>query len=109
MILGVTVPIYVPLAVIAVSGAIVLAWRIARSRAAAVDPLTLVATGAAAALRIAKDECERRGWWWVEPAKVWRRGAVWYVLSGAGGKGCNGSFKIDGTTGGILMAGFAPL
>src|SRR3954470_8333458 len=71
---------------------------------------------AAAATALAKTECERRGWSWIGPVKVRRRGGgrcirrreAWIVRTNDDSKGANATLVIDAQSGEIVQAFYVP-
>lgn len=59
------------------------------------------------ALRIARDECERRGWPWNEQTKV-RWGFFNFTVWGGGRKGGNLFMKIRKKDGAIVQSSMTP-
>lgn len=60
------------------------------------------------ALARAREECGRRGWPWTEPVRVRRRRRGYSVLTNAEARGGNVLVSIDGVTGEVLHANYAP-
>lgn len=60
------------------------------------------------AILIARQECEKRVWPWLEPLKVvWQHG-VWIVHTNWGNRGANAVIRIDAGTGKVIEAKFLP-
>jgi hypothetical protein len=58
------------------------------------------------AIRIAKNECEKRGWGWLEPVEAKRGRKAWKIRTNAFSLGTIAVFSIDHQTGEVLRAGY---
>lgn len=57
------------------------------------------------AIAIAKAECKKRGWPWIEPIKVIKETDRWIIKTGLRTKGWSRkTFVIDGKTGLVIRA-----
>jgi hypothetical protein len=61
-----------------------------------------------AAVTLSRQECERRGWPWLEPVEVRETRRAWQILTNRKATGCNASFGVEKRTGKITQAAFAP-
>jgi hypothetical protein len=59
------------------------------------------------AKRLAREECERRGWQWIEPVFVKRFFWVYHVMTNASNRGGNVNIWVDARSGRIKDAKFA--
>ena len=60
------------------------------------------------AIEIARRECERRGWEWLERVRVRASPPdTWNIRTAVGKRGGNGAFMIDAHTGEVRYATFA--
>ena len=60
------------------------------------------------ALRIAREECERRGWPWVEPIGVSRHLLGYEILTNMRSLGQNATIRVSGRSGIVVQASFLP-
>jgi len=60
------------------------------------------------ALRIAKAECERRDWKWIEPVRIDERLKCIIVWTNVSSMGGNATLKLDAFDGRIIFAGVTP-
>lgn len=58
------------------------------------------------AIQIAKVECEKRNWTWIEPVKVLTRFSSWEVRTNSKGKGVSARIIIDRKSGKVKKAGY---
>jgi hypothetical protein len=61
-----------------------------------------------AAVLIARQACETRGWAWRGTIRVWSRWGKWVVLTNAQAIGANARIVIDQQTGTVVNASYAP-
>jgi hypothetical protein len=60
------------------------------------------------AVTLSRQECERRGWPWLEPVEVRETRCAWQIFTNRKATGCNASFGVEKRTGKITQAAFAP-
>lgn len=60
------------------------------------------------AIRIAKEECDKREWGWLEPIEVKQSRIAWKIRTNAKARGTIAAFSIDHQTGEVLRAGYLP-
>jgi hypothetical protein len=60
------------------------------------------------AIKIAKQECDRRGWGWLEPVEIKQGRKAWKIRTNAFSRGTIAIFSIDHQTGAVLRAGYIP-
>jgi hypothetical protein len=61
-----------------------------------------------AAVLIARQACETRGWAWRGTIRVWSRWGKWVVRTNAQARGANVEIVIDQQTGTVVNASYAP-
>lgn len=62
----------------------------------------------AEALALARAECDRHGWTWLNPVRVARHRSTWMIKTNVECKGSNAHVEIDFYTGEVMRSGFAP-
>jgi hypothetical protein len=60
----------------------------------------------AEAIKIAKEECEKREWGWLEPIEVKQSRKTWKIRTNAEARGTIAAFSIDHQTGEVVRAGY---
>jgi hypothetical protein len=60
------------------------------------------------AVTLGRQECERRGWPWLEPVEVRETRRAWQILTNRKAIGCNASIAVEKRTGRVTQAAFAP-
>ena len=60
------------------------------------------------AISIARSECERRQWAWLEPVKAQSGDKVWIIHTSWGYRGGNAKISIDRETGEVVKAAYLP-
>lgn len=59
------------------------------------------------ARQIAREECERRAWPWIEPISVQRSLGSFHIMTNAHQRGGNVNIWVDARSGEVEKAGFA--
>jgi hypothetical protein len=59
-------------------------------------------------LALARAECDRHGWTWVNPVRVTRHRSAWMISTNVESIGRNAHVKIDVYTGAVMDSGFPP-
>jgi hypothetical protein len=60
------------------------------------------------AVTLSRQECERRGWPWLEPIEVRETRREWQIRTNRKAIGCNVSIAVEKRTGRVTQAAFAP-
>jgi hypothetical protein len=60
------------------------------------------------ALLIARDECKKRDWAWLDPVEVQSQRGKWIVRTNRQGRGANARVVIDQNTGTVIDAAYLP-
>jgi hypothetical protein len=58
------------------------------------------------AIKIAREECARRGWIWIDPAEASLGMRAWTIRTNSRGLGAKAIIKVHKRTGQVLRAGY---